>query len=138
MINPDITQLGTNSSKYLPEEKEKIEQDFKEVQEKLNSGQQLTLDDTRIVVLRARMIREEAFFIVPEKAAKAPKAPKAEKPPKELKAKKLTGAAFSKLMVRFKNREELKPQEKLNFSAHLATQELVANYETFEIELGEF
>jgi hypothetical protein len=66
MINPDITQLGTNSSKYLSEEKEKIEQDFKEVQEKLNSGQQLTLDDTRIVVLRARMIREEAFFIVPE------------------------------------------------------------------------
>jgi hypothetical protein len=135
MINPDITQLGANSSKYLPEEKEKIDQDFKEVQEKLNSRQQLTLDDTRIVVLRARMIREEAFFIVPEKAAKAPKA---EKPPKELKAKKLTGAAFSKLMVRFKNREELKPQEKLNFSAHLATQELVANYETFEIELGEF
>lgn len=135
MIAPDITQLGTNSSKYLPEDKEKIEADFNEVKEKLNSGQQLTLDDTRIVVLRARMIREEAFFIVPEKAAKPPKP---EKPPKELKAKKLTGAAFAKLMVRFKNREELKPQEKLNFSAHLATQELVANYETFEIELGEF
>jgi hypothetical protein len=93
----------THSSKeeYLPEEIIALEQAYKQLVTK-SQGEEITLEETRIIVAYKRYQQEGNFKIVAEKAVKAarvPKEPKVPRVPKEKKAKALTKKDLQTLLI---------------------------------------
>lgn len=84
----DISKITIHNSKdeYTPVEALELEQAYHTLTAKAQ-GEEITLEETRIIVAYKRYVQDGNFKIVAEKVTKA-KTPKAPKEPKEAKPKK--------------------------------------------------
>lgn len=89
--NMDISRIIIHENKedYQPDEVAMLEQAYLSLTAK-SQGEEISLEETRIIVAYKRYKQEGNFKIVAEKAKKAPKEPSAAKPAKEKKPKALT------------------------------------------------
>jgi hypothetical protein len=89
----DLSKITIHNNKedYTPVEAIELEQAFHTLTAKAQ-GEEITLEETRIIVAWKRYVQDGNFKIVAEKVTKAktPRIPKEPKPPKEKKPKALT------------------------------------------------
>jgi hypothetical protein len=90
-VNMDISQIVTHSNKedYLLEEVLALEKAYHSLVAK-SQGEEISLDETRVIVAYKRYQQERNFKIVAEKAAKKVREPKAPKEPRVKKPKALS------------------------------------------------
>ena len=119
-FKPDLQKLSAepdNKPPYSEQEIKEITEKFEVARKKNLSGEELTIEDQKNIVLYNRAIRETKFVLA--KAAsktKTPKAPKEPKEPKikERKPKKLSAKKLMELVNKFNSPEGLTPEEKID------------------------
>lgn len=92
--------IHNNKDEYTPVEALELEQAYHTLTAKAQ-GEEITLEETRIIVAYKRYVQDGNFKIVAEKVTKTktPRVPKEPKPPKEKKQKALTAKEKSLLLT---------------------------------------